>query len=404
MKVLLIDDDAFALKLLQRQMASLGHADVALASCAVGALTMINEGARFDIILSDLQMPGMDGVELLRALKESRYDGELILVSGEDRSILKAAEQLARAHGLRVLGQLEKPVDPLRLARILASHTGSPSSGSGGRGRPYSQQEVLQAVLDNQLVCHCQPQVSLSTGELAGVEILVRWQHPVDGLVFPDRFIGVAEEHGLIDDITRLVLRDALQQARPWFDTGFKMHVAINISMQTLNDLQFPDFVVAIARETGIPPSSLLLEITESRLMTDLRASLDILARLRLKQINLSIDDFGTGHSSLAQLRVLPFNELKIDRSFVHGASHDSQMAVICEASLDIAKKLGMRSVAEGVEDIDDWNFLRANGCELAQGYLIGQPMPIPQLAEWLSGWERRCRDMELLASQPSPA
>jgi EAL domain-containing protein (putative c-di-GMP-specific phosphodiesterase class I) len=131
--------------------------------------------------------------------------------------------------------------------------------------------------------------------------------------------------------------------------------------------------------------------------MGDVRSALDVLARLRLKRIDLSIDDFGTGHSSLAQLRDLPFNELKIDRGFVHGACRDTQLAAILVASLDMAKNLGMRSVAEGIEDVEDWNFLRQSGCEIAQGYFIARPMPMAALADWLPEWEQRRHDMGLV-------
>lgn len=397
MRILLIDDEAFALELLVHQLGSLGFRDLTPVSGGAEALALIAAGARFDVILTDLQMPGMDGVEFVRALTQHDYDGELVLVSGEDKRILKTAEQLARAHGLRVLGRLMKPVEPERLAEVLAHHADAVASRPGADGRRYDPDELRQAIVGGELICHCQPKVSLSTGALTGVEILVRWQHPTDGLVFPDRFVAVAEEHGLIDDLTQSVLRNALRQTRAWFDAGHALHVAINVSMDNLSKLSFADFVVAAAQEMGVPLSSMVLEITESRLMKDMRAPLDILARLRLRHVDLSIDDFGTGHSSLAQLRDLPFNELKIDHSFVHGASGDAQLAAICDASLDIARKLGMRSVGEGVEDVDDWNFLRAHGCDIAQGYFIARPMPMAALIDWLPEWERRCRELGLV-------
>lgn len=397
MKILLIDDEAFALKLLIHQLASLGFRKITPASGGAEALALIAGGVCFDMILVDLQMPDMDGVEFVRALMQSGYGGELALVSGEDMRILQSAEQLARALGLRVLGRLTKPVEPERLAEVLALHAEAPVAGPHTDHRCYGSDEVRQAIAGGELVCHCQPKVSLATGALTGVEILVRWQHPEDGLVLPDHFITVAEEHGLIDDLTRAVLRDALRLARAWFDAGREIHVAINVSMDNLNNLDFPDFVVATAREMDVPLSNLVLEITESRLMKDMRVPLDILVRLRLKHVDLSIDDFGTGHSSLAQLHDLPFNELKIDRSFVHGAYRDAQLAAICDASLDIARKLGIRSVAEGVEDLDDWNFLRAHGCDIAQGYFIAQPMPMAALADWLPEWERRRRELGLI-------
>jgi EAL domain-containing protein (putative c-di-GMP-specific phosphodiesterase class I) len=397
MKILLIDDEDFALKLLIHQLASLGFSDVTSVTGGSEAMALIADAVSFDIILSDLQMPGMDGVEFVRALAQSGYSGELVLVSGEDKRILQTAEQLARAHGLRVLGQLKKPVEPQRLAAVLTQRTAYTTASAQGTDRTrYAPDELRQAIAAGELICYCQPKVCLSTGKLSGVEILVRWQHSSDGLVSPDAFVDVAEESGLIDALTRVVLGDALRQMRVWFDAGYSMHVAVNVSVENLNALDFPDFVVSAARDMGVPLSSLVLEVTETRLMKDMRVPLDILTRLRLKHVDLSIDDFGTGHSSLAQLRDLPFNELKIDRSFVHGACRDTQLAAICDASLDIARKLGMRSVAEGVEDIEDWNFLRDHGCDIAQGYFIAQPMPLAALADWLPGWERRRRELGL--------
>jgi EAL domain-containing protein (putative c-di-GMP-specific phosphodiesterase class I) len=397
MKILLIDDEAFALKLLVHQLARLGFLDVTAVTGGAEALTLIAGGVDFDIIMTDLQMPGMDGVEFVRTLTRGNYAGELVLVSGEDDRILKTAEQLARAHGLHVLGQLKKPVAPERLSEMLELRSDATGILPRADGRCYGPDELRLAIAAGELVCHCQPKVSLATGALLGVEILVRWQHPKDGLVFPDHFISVAEEHGLIDALTQVVLRDALRQTRVWLDVGREMHVAVNISMENLDTLDFPDFIDAAARQVNVPLSNMVLEVTESRLMKDARAALDILARLRLKHVDLSIDDFGTGHSSFAQLRDLPFNELKIDRGFVHGACRDTELAAICTASLDIARKLGMRSVAEGVEDLEDWNFLRAHGCGVAQGYFVARPMPMTALVDWLPGWERRCREQGLV-------
>jgi EAL domain-containing protein (putative c-di-GMP-specific phosphodiesterase class I) len=235
---------------------------------------------------------------------------------------------------------------------------------------------------------HYQPKVALSSGALIGVETLVRWRHPKDGLVFPDQFISTAEEHGIIEQLTRAVLVSALRQARLWNDAGLRLHVSVNVSMDNLAALEFPDFVVHEADAAGVPVSSLVLEVTESRLMRDPLAALDILTRLRLKRIRLSIDDFGTGHSSLAQLRDIPFDELKVDRGFVHGAWGDDSLRAIVEASLNLAQKLGMTTVAEGIEDQADWDYLQSCGCDLAQGYFIAKPMRGPDLTRWLVSWQ----------------
>jgi EAL domain-containing protein (putative c-di-GMP-specific phosphodiesterase class I) len=183
-----------------------------------------------------------------------------------------------------------------------------------------------------------------------------------------------------------------LRQARIWQDAGLHLCVAVNVSMDNLISLEFPDFVAQAVRQAGVPPTSLLLEVTESRLMKDPLAALDILTRLRLKHISLSIDDFGTGHSSLAQLRDIPFDELKVDRGFVHGAGRDPSLRALFEASLGMARQLGMKTVAEGVEDREDWDFLRLAGCDTAQGYFIARPMPGEELPCWIDDWDDRYR------------
>jgi EAL domain-containing protein (putative c-di-GMP-specific phosphodiesterase class I) len=223
-----------------------------------------------------------------------------------------------------------------------------------------------------------------------GVETLVRWQHPEDGLVLPDLFISVAETNGLINDLTRMVLTQALDQAKDWQQTGLILRVAVNISMDNLASLDFVDFVTDLTTKSGVPPQRVVLEVTESRLMKDTRAPLEILTRLRLKRFRLSIDDFGTGHSSLAQLRDIPFDELKIDQGFVHHASSNETLRAMYDTSLSLARQLGMEVVAEGVEDRSDWDLLKATGCDIAQGFFISEPMPAEDFPGWLEGWKER--------------
>ena len=254
----------------------------------------------------------------------------------------------------------------------------------------YPPDQLQRAITQGELVLHYQPKVALNTGALVGVESLVRWNHPEDGLIFPDQFISVAEEHGLIDALTHRVLVESLHQAARWKKKGLALKVAVNISMENLHALDFPDVVTQALRETGVGAESLVLEVTESRLMQGITAPLESLTRLRLKRVTLSIDDFGTGHSSLAQLRDLPFDEMKLDRGFVHGVHRDPQRRVILEASIGMARQLGMHTVAEGVEDRDDWDVLRALGCDLAQGYFCARPMADTALLEWLGSWMTR--------------
>lgn len=395
LRVLLIDDESFQLKLLGRQFAQLGVHDAVTCQDAREAIDWLaREPARFDLVCCDLQMPEMDGVEFVRHLGSLRYGGSLVLISGEDNRTLQTAERLARTHALRILGALHKPVTPEQLRTVVeaAARPAAPVTRSLAR-LPYPVDEVREAIARGQLVNHYQPKVEFATGRLVGVETLVRWMHPRDGLVTPDRFVGVAEEHDLVDALTRTVLagpEGAIAQARRWHDAGLPIQVAVNVSMDNLTDHRFPDFVASEVAAVGIPPSRLMLEVTESRLMKDPVATLDILARLRLRRIGLAIDDFGTGHSSLAQLRDIPFDELKIDQGFVHGAHARDDLRAIVVPSLDMARQLGMETVAEGVEDLDDWRFMRASGCDVAQGWFVARAMPADRLVEWVATWEQR--------------
>ncbi len=239
-----------------------------------------------------------------------------------------------------------------------------------------------------QFVNYYQPKVSLVTGKVVGVEALVRWQHPTRGMVFPDQFIEVAEtDREVIGQLTQLVTARALARLREWMERGLDLTVAVNVSMENLTDLAFPDVVAAAAQHARAPLSRLVLEVTESRVSMDRQAPLDILTRLRMKRVGLAIDDFGTGHSSLAQLRDFPFTELKIDQGFVHKAWRSQPLRAIFEASAKLGADLGLTRVAEGVEDLQDWTFVRASGCDYAQGYFIARPMPGDQVVDWVREW-----------------
>jgi EAL domain-containing protein (putative c-di-GMP-specific phosphodiesterase class I) len=206
----------------------------------------------------------------------------------------------------------------------------------------------------------------------------------------PDRFIDLAEASGLIDPMTEWALREALAQIARWRSAGLDTRVAVNVSMASLDAPDFANRVSAIVKETGMQPRDLILEVTESRLGESSTTPLENLVRLRVQRFGLSIDDFGTGHSSLAQLRDIPFTELKVDRGFVRGARTNAVIRPILEGSIEMARRLGMQSVAEGVETQDDWRLLQEVGCHLAQGYFIARPMPPEQVVEWLAAWAAR--------------
>ena len=390
-KILVLDDEPFMLELLERMLVNLGFSSVTTCDNGRAALELVdNPDSHPDMILLDINMPGMDGVEFVRHLVEYRYVGALILVSGEDERVLQSVQKLVQAHKLTELGYLTKPVTPERLVKLIENWVPPSQAAISATKNAYGENELRAAIANGELINYYQPKVALSTGAVIGVEALVRWRNAKQEMIFPDQFVGIAEQYGLIDELTRVVLVAALAQARIWQDAGLGLRVAVNLSMDNLVSLDFLDYVVDLTTRAGVSPQQIVLEVTESRLMYDQRVPLEILTRLHLKRFRLSIDDFGTGNSSLTQLQNIPFGELKIDQSFVHSAWANDTKRAIFGASLGLAKQLGMESVAEGVEDQADWDFVRHQGCDLAQGYFIARPMPADDMIAWLAGWEIR--------------
>ncbi|HEX8207858.1 MAG TPA: EAL domain-containing protein [Solirubrobacteraceae bacterium] len=228
-----------------------------------------------------------------------------------------------------------------------------------------------------------QPKVDLRTGEVRGVEALVRWDHPSRGIVLPSSFVGHAEHTGLIRPLTMLVLDDALQQVGHWRRAGLSLTVAVNLSMRSLLDRALIEDIKAMLLKWDVPAQALELELTESTIMADPLRSREILVSLHELGVGLSIDDFGTGYSSLGKLKSLPVDEIKIDRSFVVGMAEDHSDATIVRSTIDLARNLGLRVVAEGVEDVRVRDQLRALGCQLGQGWFFSRPLEGDALTEW---------------------
>jgi EAL domain-containing protein (putative c-di-GMP-specific phosphodiesterase class I)/CheY-like chemotaxis protein len=328
-------------RVLVHMLDGLGFRDVLTHDDGANALRHLAEtGEAPDLIFLDLNMPRMDGIEFLRGLAEQGFAGSVVLLSAEAERVLKMTEKLVQAHQMRVLGHLRKPVSLSALAALLQKW--QPASAALEKAESYGAYALRVALHGGELVNYYQPKIAVASASLVGVETLVRWRHPVDGLVSPERFVSVAEEHGLIGELTRYVLAEALADCAAWRRGGLALGVAVNVSMQNLADPGFADHVLAKASELGAIPHDVTLELTESTLMLDQRTALEALARLRLKRFRLAIDDFGTGHSSLLQLRDIAFDELKIDQGFVHGAWRDATTRAIYEASLGLGRQLGI--------------------------------------------------------------
>ncbi len=244
--------------------------------------------------------------------------------------------------------------------------------------------DLRRAVAAAELTMYYQPKINSDTGALSSVEALVRWQHPTLGLLQPDEFIPLAESTAIIHALTTEVLRLALTQARKWADAGRPIPVSVNISARSLLDPTFPAQVQELLDAHGVPPQLLILELTETAVMTDRDLALTVLQALDAMNVSLSIDDFGTGYSSMSYLKTLPVKELKIDRSFVMGMADDPDSAVIVRSAVDLGHNLGMTVVAEGVEDGVARSELAGMGCDLVQGYQICRPVPARELELWI--------------------
>jgi diguanylate cyclase (GGDEF)-like protein len=256
---------------------------------------------------------------------------------------------------------------------------------------PYSAErlqllgELRAAIGAGELVLHYQPKVDVVSQRVIGVEALVRWQHPVHGLLPPVAFIPLAERTGAISDLTRWVLDAALAQARVWSDAGLDLTMAVNLAAANIADATLPDAVAALLERHGIAGDRLECEISEHTVMADPRRAMGILERLRALGVRLSLDDFGTGHSSLSYLKRLPLDEVKIDRSFVMNMIEDDNDAAIVRTTIDLARNLGLEVVAEGVESQQIMNDLSALSCDVAQGFFLSRPLPAAELDGWLA-------------------
>jgi len=348
------------------------------------------------LIIMDLMMPDMDGIEILRLLKARDCKSKIVLISGVDKRVLETAEELAESLGLSVVGHLQKPFRQVDLEKILTASRIVDPSGGAEAAQPISKQsaititvdELEHALLHNEFVIYYQPQVELATGVMVGVESLVRWQHPKQGLLVPDVFIPITESLGMIDQLFWIVAKKALSEiGQIAKKNGITVTVSLNVSPYSLHNLKFPDTLLKLAEECGVQPSNIIVEITESGLFKELSKALDILTRLRMKQVKLSIDDFGTGFAMMQQLRNVPATELKIDKSFIQDMLVQDSARVMVLKIMEMAHELGIKVVAEGVENTNQLEFLRANHCDLIQGYFFSRPLPLPALLDWFKNF-----------------
>jgi EAL domain-containing protein (putative c-di-GMP-specific phosphodiesterase class I) len=328
------------------------------------------------VVLLDLQMPGCDGIELLRVLANAECRAKIVLMSGFDARVMTLACGIGRDLGLDMGQPVQKPFRPAELRQILSSLRCKTFQIDGAN---------LQAAIEHdELELFYQPLLALSTRQTIGFEALVRWRHPEFGIVMPDKFIGVAEQEGLIAQLTERVLDLAAAQISTWSKLHIDTFVSVNISPANIVT-SLPDALVRLCVRHDIPPRLLRLELTETAVMGNHALMLEVLTRVRLKGFQLAIDDFGTGYSSLVQLHRLPFTELKIDQSFVRDMASSEEARVIVGAIINLGRSLHLELVAEGIETEELLQRLITMGCQTGQGYFFSRPMPASEVADWIA-------------------
>lgn len=373
--VLIVDDDPIMASVTEGFLNHNGVESVRIAADGKDALEVLDSDPAIDFIFCDLNMPNMDGLQFLRHLAERSFAGDIGIVSGEDDTIIKSAAILGSKYGLRIRGTLTKPIDLDKIIALLtvAAPVADPAAAAGPS--VITRSDLVFALVNRNIKPFFQPKICTTTGQLRSAEALARWIHPVHGIIPPSRFIPLAEDEGLIDAVTGVILRESLAALAQWLPAHPDMKMAANLSGDILTNVDLPELLIDLCSGAGVDPAHVVLEITESRVLTDSALPVEILARLRMKRFELSVDDFGTGYSNIDRLREYPLSELKIDQTFIRNAHNDTFAEKCVLASVDLGRALGLRLVAEGVETEADYAYVRDLGIDEIQGYYFSRPL-----------------------------
>ncbi len=373
-RVLIVDDDPIQCITLKIQLTHFFVEDIRVAQSAKHALQLCEHQA-FDLVFCDLAMPEVDGLSFLNQLSTLGYEGKLCLLSGHDNSILGLARMMCKQLGLSIIDSQTKPISNTDIKRILNMVADSNFERS-------VSQEVIQCLrgdLDiafkaNQLVNFYQPQYLFENKTAGGNEVLIRWDHPKYGYISPDAFLPIIEEEKWHVRLFFYVLKQALQDYQTGKLTG---SLSVNAAHANFDDPKFAFQVLEYCEQYQFEPSNLIIEMTEMEVYRHSPVMFENFARLRLNDVELAIDDFGAGYSSLIKLADLPFTEMKIDKALIKSCHSDTRKSAILRLVVSMAKQLNMRLVAEGVEDSETWTHLSTMGIDLCQGYYTGRPQHI---------------------------
>jgi EAL domain-containing protein (putative c-di-GMP-specific phosphodiesterase class I)/DNA-binding NarL/FixJ family response regulator len=385
---LLIADDSITQRQYARELCQgLGVKEVYDAANGVDALAVL-QGYPVDVVLIDLEMPVMDGVELIRSIAQKKFASSVIILSAKDPILIASVGTMAEADGLHVLGTFQKPLLPdvleCSLLRFIQDSKIDPRANQDSFQQEVTAVELGHALANGEVTLAFQPKLTVQGLLLRGVEALARWKHPQKGMISPSVFIPLAERHGMIDLLTRNLLEQAFTHKKLWQQYGLRFHLAFNLSPLSLADADMVDWLTTLAASYNIAPAEVTFEVTENALLGELASAIRTLARLRLKGFHIAIDDYGTGFANAQQLSRVPATELKLDRSLVHRVASRPQQHTILASTVTLAKNLKLTTVAEGVETKEDFLVLVALGVDLVQGYYFAKPLYPDDLMVWV--------------------
>ena len=342
-----------------------------------------------NVAIIDLALPGMDGLELIRTLAGMHCRARLIVIGAQPNNLMFSVETMAQAYGFDLLGAVSKPVSAARLESLLENYAPPASPHDKAEGPSFTFSEVGIGLQARQFEPFFQPKIELETGQVKGLEAFARWRHPEHGVLGPSSFIDALEQNNRIDFLDWSMIEKSVERCREFHDLGIPISISINLAAETLAHPAFMQQIAACVGRHRIMPDYITFEMPESSVLTTDPSFVERLVRLRIAGYGLAIDDYGTGRSNLQLLARIPFSELKIDRSFVDGASKKRALGTVLSSCLGLARSLDRMSVAVGVETKQDWDFLQGLGCTYAQGYHIASPMAAEAFPGWLEDWRQ---------------
>ena len=394
MNCLVVDDNQSVAEYLASLLKDqLGVKQARIAYSADEALRLLDQHTEIQVVLCDLYMEKVDGLEMMRLLKEKQFRGYFGIISSMAAKVIHSAEQLAKSHDINLLGSIAKPVSEEALIKLLSKVGDKPKAPEKGYNSGQLKiYELIRGIEKSQFEVFYQPQIDIKSRQVVGLEALVRLNHPRAGLLYPGKFIPLMEQTSLISELTHFVIKQSLNNWVQWREQGHELDLSINISSIELNNLDFPDFVLNLLQQHHIPAEKLTLEVTESALEVEGSNSLEMLNRLSMQGIRLSIDDFGTGHSSIERLRKYPFDELKIDKDFMANAQKSQSDRSLVESAVVLSKRLGLKVVFEGVETSELYQMSDHLGGDVIQGFYISKAVQADKVIDWIENWHQSNR------------